>query len=89
MPKTDAQRRAQNKYQAAHYTNISVKVTKQYAAAVKAAAAAAGMAPAAIIKQSLDRLLLSQGVDPSTLATAPDPVDNDSQNVHAARVGQL
>lgn len=89
MPKTDAQRRAQNKYQAAHYTNISVKVTKQYAAAVKAAAAAAGLAPAAIIKQSFDRLLLSQGVNPSTLAAAPDPGDNDSKNVHAASVVQL
>ena len=79
--KTDAHRRAQNKYQAAHYTNISIKVTKEYASAVKAAAAAIHQAPAAIIRQAFNALLLSQNINPATLEplppSPPDPSRDD------------
>lgn len=37
MPLTEAQRRANRKYNAAHYTNISVRVSIPEAAAIRAA----------------------------------------------------
>lgn len=39
MPLTEAQRRANRKYNAAHYTNISVRVSLSEAAAIRAACA--------------------------------------------------
>lgn len=39
MPLTEAQRRANRKYNAAHYTNISVRVSLPEAAAIRAACA--------------------------------------------------
>lgn len=57
MPQSDAQRRAKLKYDAAHYTNISAKVSKQYAEKVKAVCSAIGTTPAAVIKSAFDKLL--------------------------------
>lgn len=57
MPRTDAQRRAQNKYDAAHYTSLTIKVTREYADTVRAVCAAAGVAPAAIMRAALDAFI--------------------------------
>ena len=58
MPRTDAQKRAQNKYDAANYTMIGCKVRRDYADAVRRACAAAGITPAAAVRAALDKILL-------------------------------
>ena len=57
MPKSDAQRRAENKYAAANYTMIGCKVRKDYAERIKAAAAAMNTTPGAVVRAALDKLL--------------------------------
>lgn len=57
MPRTDAQRRAQNKYDSINYTMIGCKVRKDYAARFRAACAALDTTPAAILKAAADALL--------------------------------
>ena len=77
MPRTDAQRRAQNKYDAAHYTSLTIKVTKEYADKVRAVCAAAGVAPAAIMRAALDKFIkentTGDNATGSTTTFSPDP----------------
>lgn len=58
MPYTDAQKRARNNYESAHYTVIGCKVRKEYAARFRAACAAMNTTPAAVFKAAADALLL-------------------------------
>ena len=69
MPRTEAQRRAQNKYDAAHYTSLTIKVTREYADTVRAVCAAAGVAPAAIMRAALDAFIKEN----ATGDASPDP----------------
>lgn len=74
MPRTDAQRRAQNKYDAAHYTSLTIKVTREYADTVRAVCAAAGVAPAAIMRAALDKFIKENATgDNATGDASPDP----------------
>lgn len=74
MPRTDAQRRAQNKYDAAHYTSLTIKVTKEYADTVRAVCAAAGVAPASIMRAALDKFIKENATgDNATGDARPDP----------------
>jgi hypothetical protein len=74
MPRTDAQRRAQNKYDAAHYTSLTIKVTKEYADIVRAVCAAAGVAPASIMRAALDKFIKENATgDNATGDASPDP----------------
>lgn len=77
MPRTDAQRRAQNKYDAAHYTSLTIKVTREYADTVRAVCAAAGVAPAAIMRAALDTFIkqntTGDNATGSTTTLSPDP----------------
>jgi len=70
MPRTDAQKRAQNKYDAANYTMIGCKVRRDYADAVRLACAAADTTPAAVVRAALDKILLQYG------SARPDPVED-------------
>lgn len=74
MPRTEAQRRAQNKYDAAHYTSLTIKVTREYADQVRAVCAAAGVAPAAIMRAALDKFIKENATgDNATGDARPDP----------------
>lgn len=57
MPLTEAKRKANNKYSAAHYTVIGCKVRKEYAEAFKAACTQAGTTPNAVLKAAADKFL--------------------------------
>lgn len=57
MPLTEAKRKANNKYSAAHYTVIGCKVRKEYAEEFRAACAAAGTTPNAVLKAAADKFL--------------------------------
>lgn len=74
MPRTEAQRRAQNKYDAAHYTSLTIKVTREYADTVRAVCAAASVAPAAIMRAALDKFIKENATgDNATGDARPDP----------------
>ena len=83
MPRTDAQRRAQNKYDAAHYTSLTIKVTREYADKVRAVCAAAGVAPAAIMRAALDTFIKENATGDnstgSTTTLAPDPASRAAE----------
>ena len=53
MPLTEAQRRANRKYNAAHYTNISVRVSFKEAEAIRAACALLNTTASTICRRAL------------------------------------
>ena len=57
MPLTEAKRKANNKYSAAHYTVIGCKVRKEYAEEFRLACAEAGTTPNAVLKAAADKFL--------------------------------
>ena len=79
MPYTDAQKRARNKYEQAHYTVIGCKVRKEYADAFRAACAALETTPAAVFKAAADSILQRYESERGTTAPAPI-IDNASAN---------
>ena len=54
MPLSEARKRANKKWDAANMQNLSVKVRRDYAERIRAAAATAGTTPATIMRQALD-----------------------------------
>jgi predicted transcriptional regulator len=54
MPLSEAKRAANKKWDAANMQNLSVKVRRDYAERIKAAAAAAGTTPSSIMRRALD-----------------------------------
>lgn len=63
MPLTEAKRKANNKYLAANYTVLGVKVRKDYAERVRACCEARGDTVNAVLRAALDRYL-EQHEDP-------------------------
>jgi len=59
---SDAKKRANKKYDAAHMTNIACKVTREYAEALKAKAAQSGVSVHAILKSAADDFMQSDRV---------------------------
>ena len=57
MPLSEARRRANKKWDAANMQNLSVKVRRDYADRIRAAATAAGTTPAAIMRRALDEFM--------------------------------
>lgn len=57
MPLTDSKRRANNKYLAANYTVLGVKVRKDYADRVRACCETNGDTVNAVLRAALDRYL--------------------------------
>lgn len=57
MPKTDAGRRANAKWDAAHMAVLSCKLRREIADSFKEAAAARGMTPAALMRELIDNYL--------------------------------
>jgi len=61
MPLSEAKKAANKKWDAANMQNLSVKVRRDYAERIKAAAAAAGTTPSTIMRQALDDFMTTQG----------------------------
>ena len=61
MPISDARRRANKKWDAANMTNLSIKLRREYAEEIKAAASAAGTTPAAIMRRAIDEFMAEHG----------------------------
>lgn len=57
MPLSEARRRANNKYDAAHMTILACKVRKEYAEKVRIKAKDEGTTVNAILKKALDEFL--------------------------------
>jgi len=57
MPQTEAQKRAVNKYQAAHYTIVGCKVRKEYAERFRVACYERGTTPAEVFKKTIATFL--------------------------------
>ena len=74
MPQTEAQKRATNKYQAAHYTIVGCKVRKEYAERFRVACYNNGTTPAEVFKKAIAAFLADNG------SSAPEdaPADDDS-----------
>ena len=53
MPVSEAKKRANRKYDAAHYTIVGAKIKKEDAAEFKRACAAAGTTPSDVIKNAI------------------------------------
>lgn len=64
MSKTDAQKRARNKYEAKTYTIIGCKVRKEYADQFRSACYDSGTTPATVLKEAIESFLHAQ---PGTL----------------------
>ena len=60
MPISEARKRANKKWDAANMQNLSVKVRRDYADRIRAAAAEAGTTPAAIMRAALDAFMDSR-----------------------------
>lgn len=61
--KTDAQRRAQNKYDAANMTVLGCKVRRDEAEAFKEACRAAGTTPNAVFRDAIQRFMENPASD--------------------------
>lgn len=61
MPLSEAKKAANKKWDAANMQNLSVKVRRDYAERIKAAAAAAGTTPSTIMRKALDDFMTTQG----------------------------
>ena len=57
MAQTDAQKRAAKKYQAAHMASVGIKLRKEDAEAFKAACAAAGTTPSAVLRAAISQFM--------------------------------
>ena len=57
MPPSEAQKKASKKWDAANMQNLSVKVRRDYADAIRAKAAAAGTSVGAILRKALDEFM--------------------------------
>lgn len=77
MPQTEAQKRASNKYQAAHYTIVGCKVRKDYAARFQAACFANGTKPATVLKAAIDSYLLNNEEPHDNATRAPAVAADD------------
>ena len=56
-PVSEAKKRANAKWDAANMQNLSVKVKREYADKIRAAAAKAGTTPATILRKALDEFM--------------------------------
>lgn len=61
MPMTEAQRKANRKYDSTHNTVMSFKIRKKKAEAFKAAAKAAGTTPNAVFSAAADAFMQEHG----------------------------
>lgn len=61
--KTEAKRRADNKYDLAHYSVIGCKLRKEDAEAFKEACKAAGTTPNAVFKEAISNFMVSGVAD--------------------------
>ena len=61
MPMTEAQRKANRKYDSTHNTVMSFKIRKEKAEAFKAAAKAAGTTPNAVFSAAADAFMQEHG----------------------------
>ena len=61
MPMTEAQRRANRKWDAAHYTQLPCKIRKEKADAFRAACQDAGTTPNAILTAAVDAFMQERG----------------------------
>lgn len=77
MPQTDAQKRAKNKYDTAHYTIVGCKVRKDYAARFQAACFANGTKPATVLKAAIDSYLLNNEEPHDNATSAPAVAADD------------
>ncbi len=57
MPPSEAQKKAANKWDAAHMQNLSVKVRREYADQIREKAAAKGTTVGAILRKALDEFM--------------------------------
>ena len=53
MPMTPAQKRAHDKYDREHYTNLAIRITKQEAEAIRRACYEDGTTPAAVMREAI------------------------------------
>jgi len=60
MPLSEAKKAANKKWDAANMQNLSVKVRRDYAERIRAAAAAAGTTPSTIMRKALDDFMEGQ-----------------------------
>ena len=60
MAISEAKRRANTKYDLAHYTVLGCKVRKEDAEAFKEACAAAGTSPNAVFREAMEKFMSSQ-----------------------------
>lgn len=73
MPRTDAQKRAQNKYDAAHYKYLICKLSNVAADAFKEACAKAGTTPNAVFRKAIEDFMAAHRE-----AATPNPPESTS-----------
>jgi len=81
MPKTEAQKRARNKYEAKTYTIVGCKVRKEYAARFQAACYANNTTPATVLKAAIDSYLLNNSDDADAAASGALDARNTRDNM--------
>ena len=64
MAQTEAQKRAAKKYQAARLASVGIKMRKEDAEAFKAACAASGTTPSAVIRNAIAQFMGSSAAVP-------------------------
>jgi hypothetical protein len=72
MPKTEAGKRANAKWDAVNMATLGVKTRRDKAEAFKAACAAAGTSMNAIFTAAMDDFLRQQGIDPDSFSRKKD-----------------
>ena len=65
-PVSDAKKRANKKWDAANMQNLSVKVRRDYADAIRAACSEQGTTPGAVMRAALESFMQQYGAKPDT-----------------------
>lgn len=78
MPLTEAQRRANRKYNAAHYTNISVRVSLPEAAAIRAACAILNTTASTVARAALLDTVTAAGLTIEQFKQDREAGENDN-----------
>ena len=80
MAMTEAQRRANRKWDSAHYTTMAYKVRKERADAFRAATKAAGTTPNAIFSAAADAFMQEHGGWDAWMPAAPEAEDTTRED---------
>ena len=80
MPMNEAQRKANRKWDSAHYTQLPCKIRKEKANAFRAACKAAGTSPNAVLNAAADAFMQEHGGWSTWMTAATDAEETTGED---------